>query len=116
MQQQRTLKNQPSKGKARGTKRYSQEAKQGHIKQWQASGTEKSIYCRKHQLPLSTFKQWVKKQQAPVLQLKAVISSPALPINQNNRWYEITFLNGIKIRVSDTVDIAVLLTLSRELS
>jgi len=82
-----------------------------HIKGWEQSGLSHRVYCRQHQLALSTFYQWKKRlsgnsfssSEPSTLPEFIDLSVPSIPLsNQDNlSWdIELSLGSGVVLRLS----------------
>lgn len=91
------------------------EERQLHVENWKKSGLSMSEYCREQEIKLTSFSAWVQtemknKQQFQPLSVKSVIEEEKT-VNR----IEIITSAGIKIRLEDVKEPALVISIARGL-
>ena len=97
----------------------SAEAREAHVKAWQASGLTMSAYCREHGLALSSFSVWVGKSKDK----KSVKGKRFFPVKRiakanrtmNQFMVKVTLANGIGVQLQAPLSFCEVIDLTQEL-
>ncbi len=94
------------------TKRYNRDAQRYHIAQWRNSGLPQRVYCEKHGLSYTAFKNWIKRVKP---QTQEARFAPIQITPSSNAPWTIEAPDGLRVHMPAYRDERSLMTLIKAL-
>ncbi len=92
---------------------YSEEQRQKHCQDYQASKLSIEKYCECHKISQSALRKWIKKSQSKNLFLPVGQSGSINHFKKQS--FEVIFSNGIRLRFPELIDFTVIKQLIQEM-